>query len=74
MPSYDEILEMDSHIVFEKMIELQPQAVFLLLNDMRDIIKEGTFSISSFNTIKSTDDILRSLLNTEDNTFQNDSN
>tara|TARA_R100001530_G_scaffold3820_2_gene5474 strand:+ start:4131 stop:4355 length:225 start_codon:yes stop_codon:yes gene_type:complete len=74
MPSYKDILEMDSHVVFERLMELSPEAVFLLLNDMRDIIKAGTFPIGSFYGVKSTDDVLRTLLSTEDNTVKNEAN
>ncbi len=62
MPSYEEVLEMDAAVVFERVVESEPQQLYLLLNDMRDIIREGTFPLNSFYNVKSTDEAIRRLL------------
>jgi len=62
MPSVEDIFEMDAQIVYERVVESEPEAIYLLFNDMRDIINEGTFPKSAFYTVKTTDDVLRKLL------------
>jgi hypothetical protein len=75
MPSYEDIVEMDAHMVFERVVDLKPETVYLLLNDLRDILKIGSFPMEAFYTVKNTDAVLKGLLDPREQfTTKNETN
>ncbi len=75
MPSYEDIMEIDSHMVFERVIDLKPETVYLLLNDLRFILKVGSFPMEAFYVVKNTDAVLKGLLNPKEQfTHKNETN